>query len=122
MSVAENHTGRRAIGPVVSFRRVGDSGGHVPEPDKFECFRGKRIIREYFSCHRLRLFLLYASYLVAGYAFGSHERQVDRRVSQAVGVQKLRTFRGRGAALLSAFLAKAQFLDQERCLSGQCAL
>ena len=86
MSVAENHTGRRPVGPVVSFRRVGDSRGHVLEPDKFECFRSKRIIRKYFSCHRLRLFLLYASYLVAGHAFNPHERQADRRVPQAVGV------------------------------------
>ena len=45
-----------------------------------------KIIRKYFSCHRLRLFLLYASYLVAGHAFNPHERQADRRVPQAVGV------------------------------------
>ena len=107
VSVAENHTGRRPVGPVVSFRRVGDSRGHVPESDKFECFRSKRIIRKYFSCHRLRLFLLYASYLVAGHAFNPHERQADCRVPQAVGVQKLGAFRSGGAALFPAFLAKA---------------
>lgn len=89
------------------FSRVGDSRGHVPESDKFECFRSKRIIRKYFSCHRLRLFLLYASYLVAGHAFNPHERQADCRVPQAVGVQKLGAFRSGGAALFPAFLAKA---------------
>lgn len=48
--------------------------------------------------------------------------RADRRVPQAVGVQKLGAFRSGGAALFPAFLAKAQFLAQERCLSGQCAL
>lgn len=48
--------------------------------------------------------------------------RADRRVPQAVGVQKLGAFRSGGAALFLAFLAKAQFLAQERCLSGQCAL
>ncbi len=41
---------------LLSFRRVGDSRGHVPESDKFECFRSKRIIRKYFSCHRFASF------------------------------------------------------------------
>ena len=123
VSVAENsYLGRRQLVLLYLFGRVGDSRGHVLEPDKFECFRSKRIIRKYFSCHRLRLFLLYASYLVAGHAFNPHERQADRRVPQAVGVQKLGAFRSGGAALFPAFLAKAQFLAQERCLSGQCAL
>lgn len=53
------------------------------------------------------LFLLYASYLVAGHAFNPHERQADCRVPQAVGVQKLGAFRSGGAALFPAFLAKA---------------
>ena len=77
--VAEDHIGRRAVGLVVPFRRVGDSGRHVPEPDKFERFRGERIVRKHFSRHHLRLSLLYASDLVAGYAFGPHGRQVERR-------------------------------------------
>jgi len=49
---------------------------------------------------------------ITGHAFNPHERQADRRVPQAVGVQKLGAFRSGGAALFPAFAIRLSRPDR----------